>query len=97
MAENVVEELMTLFSQHGIPAEILTDQGTSFTSALLGELYRMTRVRAIQTSPYHPQTDGLVERLNQTLKQMLKKVAAGEGRQWDVMLPYILFSYRELP
>lgn len=96
-AEKVAEELVTLFSRHGIPEEILTDQGTNFTSTLLGELYRMIGVKAIRTSPYHPQTDGLVERFNQTLKKMLKKVLAGEGRQWDVMLPYVLFAHREAP
>ena len=80
-AEKVAEELVTLFSRHGIPEEILTDQGTNFTSTLLGDLYRMVGVRAIQTSPYHPQTDGLVERLNQTLKKMLKKALAGGGKQ----------------
>lgn len=96
-ADKVAEELVTLFSRHGIPEEILTDQGTNFTSSLLRELYRMIGVKAIRTSPYHPQTDGLVERFNQTLKTMLKKTLAGEKRQWDTMLPYVLFAYREVP
>ena len=40
-------------------------------SCLLKELYKMLGVKSIRTTPYHPQTDGLVERFNQTLKQML--------------------------
>ena len=70
-APAIAEELIGLFSRHGVPREILTDQGTNFTSQLLKELYQMIGVTPIKTSPYHPQTDGLVERFNQTLKQML--------------------------
>ena len=54
-------------------------------------------IKAVRTSPYHPQTDGLVERFNQTLKAMLRKVLKGEKRDWDRMLPYVLFAYREVP
>ena len=57
----------------------------------------MLQVHPIKTTPYHPQTDGLVERLNQTLKSMLKKAAIGEGKDWDKLIPYLLFAYREVP
>ena len=93
----IAEELVELFARHGIPKEILTDQGTNFTSQLFLELYRMLGVKAIRTTPYHPQTDGLVERFNQTLKQMLRKTIDEEGREWDKLLPYVLFAYREVP
>lgn len=53
--------------------EILTDQGTSFTSRLMSQLHKELGVIAIRTSPYHPEIDGLVERFNQTLKRMLRK------------------------
>ena len=93
-AEHVATELIHLFSRVGIPAEILTDQGTNFMSQLLGELYK---IKPIRTSPYHPQTDGLVERFNQTLKAMLRKTATSEGKDWDTLIPYVLFAYREVP
>ena len=57
----------------------------------------MLHVYPIRTTPYHPQTDGLVERFNQTLKAMLKKAATDEGKDWDRVIPYLLFSYREVP
>ena len=82
-AEAVAEELVKMFTRVGIPREILTDQGSNFTSQLLAELYRLLHIRPIRTSPYHPQTDGLVERFNQTLKSMLRKVATQEGEAWD--------------
>ena len=96
-AEHVAEELIQLFARVGIPQEILTDQGTNFMSQLLSELYKLLHIHSIRTSPYHPQTDGLVERFNQTLKSMLRKVVAKEGKDWDKMLPYLLFAYREVP
>ena len=93
----IAEELLELFARHGIPKEILMDQGTNFTSQLLLELYLMLGVKAIRTTPYHLQTGGLVERFNQTLKQMLRKTIDEEGREWDKLLPYVLFAYREVP
>jgi len=41
--------------------------------------------------------DGLVERFNQTLMAMLRKVADDEGKDWDKLLPYIFFAYRDVP
>ena len=91
-AEHVAEELMALFSRVGVPREILTDQETNFTSNLLAEIYRLIHIKPIKTSPYHPQTDGLVERFNQTLKAMLQKAATEEGKDWDKVVPYVLFA-----
>ena len=88
---------MILFARVGIPKEILTDQGSNFTSQLLSEVYRMLQISPIRTSPYHPQTDGLVERFNQTLKAMLRRTAVEEGKDWDKLLPYLLFAYRQVP
>ena len=93
----VAEELIVFFSRMGIPREILSDQGTNFMSQLLKEIYRHLHIHTIRTTPYHPQTDGLVERFNKTLKSMLKKVMSEEGRDWDTLLPYIIFAYREVP
>ena len=52
-------------------------------SQLLSEAYRLLKIKPIRTTPYHPQTDGLVERFNGTLKAMLKKAASEDGRDWD--------------
>ena len=96
-ANAVAEELLAFFSRVGVPEEILTDQGTNFTSQLLAEVYRLLQIKPIRMTPYHPQTDGLVERFNGTLKAMLKKTAIDEGKEWDRLLPYLLFAYREVP
>lgn len=89
--EHVAEELIKFFARVGIPQKILTDQGFNFMSQLLAELYRMLHVHSIRTSPYHLQTDGLVERFNQTLKSMLRKVVSKEGKE-NVAISFVLIS-----
>ncbi len=93
----IEQELFLLASRVGIPKEILTDQGTPFMSRTMADLCHLLKVKQLRTTVYHPQTDGLVERFNQTLKQMLRRVAADDRRDWDQMLPYILFGIREVP
>lgn len=51
-------------------------------------------MKHLKTSVYHPKTEGLVERFNQTLKRMLRQVV-DEGRNWNLLLPHILFTVRE--
>lgn len=96
-AKQVATALLKLFSRVGIPREVLTDQGTNFRSQLLKQVYRLLGIKAIKTTPYHPQTDGLVERYNRTLKSMLCKFVSDTGSDWDQWIPYLLFAYREVP
>ncbi len=87
----VARELVQLFSWVGIADEILTDQGSCFMSMLMKETCRQLKVKQLKTSIFHPQTDGLVERFNKTLKQMLRKVIDIDRRNWDQLL--LLFIY----
>ncbi|XP_035998471.1 uncharacterized protein LOC118564417 [Fundulus heteroclitus] len=96
-ARHVANCLLQLFSRVGIPREILTDCGTNFLSKLLQQVYKLLGIKGLKTTPYHPQTDGLVERYNQTLKNMLRKFVSDTGADWDQWLPYLLFAYREVP
>lgn len=81
----------------GIPDEILMDQGTNFTSRMMKQLHQQLGITGVRTSPYHPQTDWLVERFNQTLKSTLRRFVTDTGRDWDKWLPFVLFAYREVP
>ena len=64
---------------------------------VLKDLVSLLQIHHLRTSVYHPQTDGLVERFNQTLKSMLKKVMEVDGKNWDQLLPHVLFAVREVP
>ena len=61
---SIAEKLMDLFSRHGVPKEILIDQGTNFMSELLQKLHKLPGIKSIRISPYHSKTDDLVERFN---------------------------------
>lgn len=75
----------------GLPKEILTDRGTSFTSAFLCNLCTALGVSHLFTSIYHAQTNGLVKRTNQTLNELLGKTTGAFRRQWDTYLDPLLF------
>ena len=83
-----------VISRHGVPAELLSDRGTAFLSRLMQAVCEVMGVHKVNTTAYHPQTDGLVERFNRTLTNMLAKTVERSGRDWDARLPYVLFAYR---
>ena len=80
--------------RHGVPEVILSDQGRSFDNEVVKALCQMLNVKKVRTSPYHPQCDGLVERLNRTLLPMLSTFVADKRDTWDQHLDQILFAYR---
>ena len=90
------EELVNILSRIGIPQEILSDRGSQFVSDLMCEISRLLSVRQLQTTPYHAQCNGLVERWNGTLRRMIQKMAAEKPSDWDRYIPALLFSYREV-
>ena len=88
VAKLLVEEIV---SRHGVPAEVLSDRGQAFLSGLLKEVEALLGFHKVNTTVYHPQTDG---RFNRTLTAMLVKTVQSGGRKWDHHLPYVLFAYR---
>ena len=94
IAKLLVEQIL---SRHGVPCELLSDRGPAFLSKLLKEVCKLMGVRKTNTTAYHPQTDGLVERFNRTLTDMLAKTVQRDGKDWESRLPYVLFAYRSCP
>ena len=60
--------------RHGVPEELLSNRGMNFLSDLILEMCSLLGIRKVNTSGYHPQTDGLVEKLNSTITNMMQKV-----------------------
>ena len=80
-------------SRFGCPYSILSDQGSEFTSHLFKCLSDTLKAHKMRTSTYHPRTDGMVERSNRTLIDVLSKYANGEP-DWDLRMPLVLFAIR---
>jgi len=93
-SQTVVQCLLDLTSRFGVPQEILTDNGSNFTSKTMEQFYALVGLNPIHTSPYHPQTDGMVERFNATIKRMLMKLQQKCELPWDECLPFVLWAYR---
>lgn len=93
----VAEGLIEMFSRIGFPREVLCDQASCFTSELMREVNDLLAIKHLSSTPYHPICNGLVERFNGTLKQMLRKLCQEEPKSWDRLLAPLLFAYREVP
>ena len=92
-AEATADAMLEVFSRHGIPSTILTDNGQNFVGKLITNLTKKLNIEHLKTTPYRPQTNGMLERFHATLKRMLGKKQEAE-KNWDLFLPYVLFAYR---
>ena len=93
-AKEVAEKCMEYCMTFGIPEAILTDQGTNFTSQVVESLWEMLDVHTLRTTAYHPQADGITERFNRTIKDMLAQfVDQDTQNDWDLKLEKLSFAY----
>jgi len=95
-AEEVAKALSQIFSHFGFPDEILSDQGTEFTSELMQLFTYQFGIMQIRCSPYHPESNGSCERFHRTLKSMLRAMVDNFSDSWCDCLPWALFAYREI-
>ena len=82
-----------IIARHSAPKELLSDRGTAFMSDLVRSLCKAMNIKKIFTSSYHPATDGLVERFNQTLSNMISAFVSKNQRNWDEFLPQLAMAY----
>jgi hypothetical protein len=83
-----------IICRHGCPGRILTDRGTHFNNRLLNGLLHKFKIEHLLSTPYHPQTNGLVERFNRTLIEALSRTATDRLEEWDRYIAPVLFAYR---
>lgn len=91
-----------IISEHGLPQAIISDRDPKFTSEIWKSLFKIMGTKLAMSTSYHPQTDGLTERMIQTLEDMLRRYCAfgieykdSEGfvHDWVSLLPALEFAY----
>jgi transposase InsO family protein len=83
-----------LFCTFDPPQEILTDRGSHFANAMITNLCQRVKVKHKFSTPYHPQTKGLVEKFNGTLVQILRKLSVNYPTHWGEWVNTALYCYR---
>ena len=93
-AEETCDHLITHWiSRYGCPMTFQSDNGKAFVGDLTKELMKRSHIAQAHSTTYHPQTNGLVERQNRTLVNMLKVYCSRYMTDWDKYLPQVVGAY----
>ncbi|CAK1597675.1 unnamed protein product [Parnassius mnemosyne] len=90
----VIRHLRNMFATHGLCETLVSDNGTAFVSTEMKIFLEANKIKHVTTAPYHPTTNGLAERMVQTIKDKLRKM---DDIPWDIKLPNILLGLRVTP
>ena len=90
VARTLVDEVFMRFST---PEQLHSDQGRQFEGQLITEVCKLLNINKTRTTPYHPQCDGLVERLNRTLLNMLATCAKDHPFEWEDYIRKVCMAY----
>ena len=86
-----------IFSRFGPPVAIHSDQGSNFESNLIHEVCNIMGIHKSRTTAYHPQGDGLVERQNRTLQDILSSFVSQQKDDWDLWIDIAVYAYNTSP
>ena len=89
-AARITGELVKIFSIFGHPEILHSDQGRNFESSILAQTLQAFGVHKSRTTAYHPQGDGMVERFNRSLLQLLRAYVDTQS-DWEQYLPLVLY------
>ena len=78
----------------GMPLVIHSDQGREFKNGLMKSLCTLLGCTKTQTAPYHPESDGMIERFNRTCLMMLSMFVNDRRDNWHKLLPFVMHAYR---
>ena len=92
----LVDEFVCRF---GVPHQLHSDQGRNFEARIIKDICNLLGTEKTRTTPYHPSSDGFVERFNRTMMEMVSKLIEPSRRQgdWDEKLQLVMLAYRSTP
>ena len=94
-AEKTIQKLCAIYATYGILCKIVTDNGSTFCSEQFQMFMKDSGIKLIFSAPYHPSSNGLAERVVQTIKQGLHQIQGSEPIQDK--LSKFLVKYRITP
>ena len=94
-AKTIVQALTKFFTLVGLPKSIQSDQGSNFMSGLFQQVMHELGIKQYNSSAYHPESQGALERFHQTLKQIIKTYCFETEKDWDDGVHFLLFAARE--
>ena len=93
-AETVADTLYNkYFCTFGFPHWLMSDQAQAFVGKVLVKLCQQLQMEKVRTSPYHPQSNGQVERVHQTLMRMIGKLDTSKKKRWLEHIASICHAY----
>ncbi|CAF1264719.1 unnamed protein product [Adineta steineri] len=92
-AQTAAEFLVDISLEFGPPHQLQTDRGSHFTSIVFEQIAKKMGCVHTVSTPYHPQSQGVIERFNATFKQQLAKYTNEHYDDWDDYLQTVVASY----
>ncbi|XP_066987487.1 uncharacterized protein [Macrobrachium rosenbergii] len=96
-AKTIIGQLVKVFTTFGFPKILQCDRGTNFTSKLFKQSMQEFNIHNVYASAYHPQTNGALERVHQTIKNLLRKYMEETAQSWDENLDLLMYMLRSVP
>jgi len=82
---------------HGTGSKLITDQGRAFMSTFFQQTCKILGIHKVNTTSFHPSSNGMIERLHRTLPTGLSHFVTSANNNWDVLVPFFLMAYRATP
>ena len=92
----VIDQLTLIFSRNGFPATLISNNGPQFVSNTFEKFLKSKGIAHVKASPYHPQGNGVIERMHRTLNNIIAKCTDTKGN-WAQVVPMALYFLRCMP
>ena len=94
-APTIVKSLIKFFTLVGLPRSVQSNQGSNFMSGLMQQIMFQLGIKQFKSTAYHPESQGVLERFHQTLKNILRAYYTEYDKDWDEGVHLVLFAARE--